>query len=107
MASQITMHWRFLTAEVVPVEETRGQEVYALDLSRSVLDEFPAYRNASLSEWPYSKLPQIRKPGELADAVAPFLTVGIDRRQDLLETGDVISRLEKILALMKADRQAA
>jgi uncharacterized protein len=106
-AGQITMHWRYLTAEVAPVEETHGQEAYAFDLSRSVLEEFPAYRNASLSEWPYSRLPQIREPGELADAVVPFLTVGIDRRQDLLQTGDVISRLEQILALMKADRQAA
>jgi ATP-dependent Lon protease len=36
-----------------------------------------------------------------------LIQVGIDRRQDLLETSDVIARLEKILAVMKADRQAA
>jgi carboxymethylenebutenolidase len=43
----------------------------------------------------------------LADAIAPLLRFEIDQRQDLLETGDMISRFEKILAPMKADRQAA
>jgi hypothetical protein len=33
--------------------------------------------------------------------------VEIDRRQDLLETSDVIARIEKVRALMQADRQAA
>jgi uncharacterized protein len=98
---------QFLTAEVAPVEESRGQETEAFDLSRAVLEEFRAYRNANLSAAPYARLPHIREPGELADAVAPFLLGEIDQRQDLLETSDVIARLEKILALMKADRQAA
>jgi ATP-dependent Lon protease len=97
----------FLTAEVAPVEEARGQDAQAFDLSRAVLEEFQAYRNASLSAAPYARLPHIREPGPLADAVAPFLLVEIDRRQDLLETADVVARLEKILALMEADRQAA
>jgi uncharacterized protein len=43
----------------------------------------------------------------LADTVAPFLSIGMDQRQDLLETADVVTRLEKILELMKTDRQAA
>jgi uncharacterized protein len=98
---------QFLTAEVAPVEESRGQEAGAFELSRTVPEAFQAYRNANLSDWPYSRLSHIRQPGDLADAVAAFLEVGIDRRQDLLETGDVIVRLEKILTLMKTDRQAA
>ena len=98
---------QFLTAEVAPVEDSRGQEAEAFDLSRAVLEEFQAYRNASLSAGPYAHLPYIREPSELADAVASFLLVEIDRRQDLLETSDVIARIEKVRALMQADRQAA
>jgi uncharacterized protein len=98
---------QFLTAEVAPVEESRGQEAGAFELSRAMLEEFQAYRNARRPDWPYAKLSHIRQPGELADAVAAFLAVGIDRRQDLLETSDVIARLEKILSLMKTDQQAA
>jgi ATP-dependent Lon protease len=97
----------FLTAEIAAIEETRGQEAEAFALSRAVLEEFRVYRNADLSDVPYARFSHIREPGELADAVAPHLLVDIERRQDLLETSDVVARLEKILALMKADRQAA
>ena len=96
---------QFLTAEVAPVEDSRGREAEAFDLSRAVLEEFRAYRNASLSAGPYARLPHIREPSELADA--SFLLVEIDHRQDLLETSDVIARIEKVRALMQADRQAA
>jgi ATP-dependent Lon protease len=74
---------------------------------RAVLEKFQAYRNASLLSPSYAHLPLIREPGVLADAVAPFLLIDIARKQDLLETSDVITRLEKILALMKIDQQAA
>jgi len=43
----------------------------------------------------------------LADSVAPLLSVGIDQRQQLLESCDVVTRLEKILELLRAGQQAA
>ena len=109
---------QFLTAEVAPVEELRGQQAEASSLMRIVLEKFQAYRNApshGFSLWthspsstpPYARLPHVREPSALADAVAPFLLIDIARKQDLLETNDVITRLEKILAVMEADRQAA
>jgi ATP-dependent Lon protease len=98
---------QFLEAETAPVEESRGQEAEAFSLMRAVLEKFQAYRNASLLSPSYAHLPPIREPGVLADAVAPFLLIDIARKQDLLETSDVITRLEKILALMKIDQQAA
>ena len=39
--------------------------------------------------------------------LAPLLSVGIDQRQQLLEITDVVTRLEKILELLKTDQQAA
>ncbi|WP_283848504.1 LON peptidase substrate-binding domain-containing protein [Bradyrhizobium sp. SRL28] len=42
-----------------------------------------------------------------ADVVAPLLSVEIDQRQQLLEITDVVTRLENILELLKADQQAA
>jgi ATP-dependent Lon protease len=97
----------FLTAEIEPVDKTRNQETRALDLSRAVLEEFWLYRNASPSDRAYSGLPHIHDPSDLADAIAPFLVVTIAQRQGLLETSDVVVRLEKLLALMKTDRQVA
>jgi ATP-dependent Lon protease len=52
-------------------------------------------------------LQESKEPGTLADAVAAILPCDIRQKQDLLETGDVVSRLQTILALMKTDQQAA
>src|SRR5262249_11203232 len=96
---------QFLGAETAPIEETCSQEAFSL--MQVVLERFQAYRNASLASPPYARLPHIREPGVLADAVASFLLTGIEQRQDLLETSDVVARLEKVLALMKTDLRAA
>jgi ATP-dependent Lon protease len=100
---------QFLTAEVAPVEESRGQEADAFDLSRTVLEEFPAFSDPrTAARFPqFRRLLQIRQSGEFADPITRYLAAGIDRQQDLLETSDVISRLEKIRALIRASRQAA
>ncbi len=92
---------QFLTAEVAPVEETRGQEAAAFNLLSAVFEEFIAYSRSR--PYPTSfHFADIREPSVLGDAIAPLMPVGIGRRQDLLETSDVIARLEKILAMMKA-----
>jgi uncharacterized protein len=98
---------QFLAAETAPIGETCSQEAEAFSLMQVVLERFQAYRNARLSSPPYARLPHIREPGVLADAVASFLLTGIEQRQDLLETRDVVARLEKVLAIMKTDLQAA
>jgi hypothetical protein len=43
----------------------------------------------------------------VADSIASFLSLDIDQKQDLLETSDVIARLEKIHFLMITDQQVA
>jgi ATP-dependent Lon protease len=43
-----------------------------------------------------------REPGVLADVVAQLMEVGIEKMQTILETNDVVERLETILAWMKA-----
>jgi uncharacterized protein len=98
---------QFLAGETARIEESRGEEARAFALMREVLEKFRALRHASFSSPPYARLPHIPMPGVLADAIAPLLSAGIDRKQDLLETSDVITRLEKILDLMKTERQAA
>ena len=92
-----------LTAEIAPFDESRGQDEEAIALSRAVLETLFAARNIGQ----ISFLQEIKEPGTLADAVAAILPCDIRQKQDLLETGDVVSRLQKILALMKTDQQAA
>ena len=53
------------------------------------------------------RLPSMEEPGALADAIAPLLPIAIEQRQQLLETADVVARLQAILELMKSSRHAA
>jgi ATP-dependent Lon protease len=96
-----------LAAKVAPFAESCGDVAQTVRLVRTVLERLRAYLKTDFSAVPYNRLPHIREPGVLADAIAPLMPVEIGQRQELLETGDAIARLEKILALMKDDRRAA
>ena len=97
----------FLTAEIAPFDESRGQDEEATALSRAVLEALFAARNVGQISSVYDRFQENKEPGTLADAVAAILRCDIRQKQDLLETGDVVSRLQKILALMKTDQKAA
>ena len=102
----------FLAAKAEPIEESRGETAEAVILSRVVLDAYRVYAKVDYSALPQElqarlRLPSIEHPGALADSIAPLLSIGIDRRQQLLETTDVITRLETIIELIKAGQQAA
>jgi ATP-dependent Lon protease len=106
------IHDEFLTAEIEPVEERRGQSAEAAALSSAVLDAYQSYANIDFSSPPQGprprfNLPSIGNTSLLADAVAPLLSIGIDKKQQLLEASDVVIRLEMILDLMQAARPAA
>jgi ATP-dependent Lon protease len=98
---------QFWSAEVAPIEELRAKTPEAEGLVLPVLKAYQAYANVDLASPPQALVRHISDPSTLADTLAQLLSIGIDRRQELLETGDVIARLEKVLELMKAGRQAA
>ena len=98
---------QFLTAQATSMEDVRGDADEAFALARAVLEKLAAHREEDFLTSPHARLSLIREPGVLADAVAPDLAARIEQKQELLETGDVVSRLEKILALMNAVRQPA
>ena len=102
----------FLSAEVAPIKEGRGQSAEAVTLSREVLDAYQIYAKVDFSSLPPGPkarfgLPSIGEPSLLADTVAPLLSIAIEKKQQLLETSDVVTRLEMILDLMTTDRQPA
>jgi ATP-dependent Lon protease len=99
----------FLAADVAPIEEERGQSTEAAALSSAVLDAYQIYAKVDFSSLPPGPkarfgLPSIGDPSLLADTVAPLLSIGIEQKQQLLETSDVVTRLEKILDLMNTGR---
>ena len=102
----------FLAAEIASCEESRTRTEEAVALSSAVIDAYRVYANLDYAALPKPlqarlRLPSIDDPGMLADSVAPLLAAGIEQRQQLLETCDVVTRLEKILELLKAGQQAA
>ena len=99
----------FLKAEVEPIKEGRGQSAEAVTLSRAVLNAYQVYANVDFSSPPPGPrarhgLPSIGDPSLLADTVAPLLSIDIEKMQQLLESSDVVTRLETILDLMNAGR---
>ena len=106
------MEEEFLAAEIAPCEESRGDTAEAVALSGAIIDAYRVYANLDHAALPRPlqarlHLPKIDAPGMLADCIAPLLSAGIDQRQQLLETCDVVARLRKILELLKAGQQAA
>jgi len=93
----------FLTADTAAIQQSRGAEEEAFNLSRAALQKLQGHRNLNFLSW----LSSIREPTVLADAIAPLLSAEIDKKQELLETSDVVTRLEKIIALMNMDRRPA
>jgi len=98
---------QFLTAQTVAMEEARGDADEAFALARVVVEKLEARRDEDFLTSPHARLLHIREPSVLADAIAPLLAARIEQKQELLETGDVVSRLERILALMNAVRKTA
>jgi ATP-dependent Lon protease len=102
----------FLAAEIKPIEEQGGQSKEAAALSNAVLNAYKTYANVDFSSLPPGPkarfgLPSIGDAGLLADTVAPLLSISLEEKQQLLETHDVVTRLEKIIELMCDGRSEA
>ena len=100
----------FLTATIAPIEETRGKDEEAVALSRTVIERLRAKgKNPFMYPFGYDRLwhGHSEEPSALADATAARLSGTIAQKQEILEAADVVTRLQKILALMQADEQAA
>jgi ATP-dependent Lon protease len=94
----------FLAAEVEPIEETRAADQEAFVRMREVLLFYPAYAKTAVPPYLHG---YSQEPGVLADMIAQLLKVDIDKKQQVLETNDVVTRLETVLAWMKAGAAAA
>ncbi|MGV2019789.1 LON peptidase substrate-binding domain-containing protein [Agrobacterium sp. 22-223-1] len=102
----------FLAAEVKPIKEQGNHSQKASALSRAVLDSYQTYAEVDFSALPPGSkarfsLPSIGDPSLLADTVAPLLSASMEEKQQLLETHDVVARLERLINLMSAGRANA
>jgi ATP-dependent Lon protease len=90
-------------AELVPENAGTQQETEAL--ARTVVSQFEQYikLNKKIPPEVLVSINQIEDPGKLADTVAAHLTLKIPEKQELLETGVVAERLEKVFGYMEGE----
>jgi len=89
----------------LPEEEPDDPEIDAL--MRSVLTQFEHYINLSKKVTPetLAAVSDIEEPGRLADVITSHLSLKIKDKQDILETVDVIARLERLLDILNNERE--
>ncbi len=95
----------YLEASLEPIEEinTELKEPEVGILMRSLMSQFEQYikLNKKIPPEVLSPLAGIEEPGRLTDTISAHLTLKVDDKQELLETLDVGSRLERLMAAIE------
>jgi ATP-dependent Lon protease len=94
----------FLAAEVEPIQDIHEFDATAFARMREIFDAYQAYTRTPP---PFALHRYSREPGVFADVIVHLMEVGIGKTQQILETNDVIARLELILAWMKDGTSSA
>lgn len=91
--------------EIVEDENKSLQEQEIVILMRSLMSQFEQYikLNKKIPPEVLSPLASIEEPGRLADTIAAHLTLKVDDKQELLETIDVGTRLERLMAIIETE----
>ncbi len=90
-------------ATIMPVTNEDGEETEAL--ARTAVTQFESYvkLNKKVTQEAVASILQIEDFAKLADSIAAHLAIKIAEKQDLLETGSVARRLEKVYGLMEGE----
>ncbi|WP_133126787.1 endopeptidase La [Legionella nagasakiensis] len=97
----------YMTASLEVIEEIsealKAQEIEIL--MRSLMSQFEQYikLNKKIPPEVLGSIAGIEEPGRLADTIAAHLTLKVEDKQDLLETVDVGTRLERLMAAIEAE----
>lgn len=89
--------------ELLDDENAAVQEPDVSILMRSLMSQFEQYikLNKKIPPEVLSPLAGIEEPGRLADTIAAHLTLKVDDKQELLETLDVGTRLERLMSAIE------
>lgn len=95
----------FFEAQVRLIPEQDVDSPEARAATRAVAEQFEAFAKLSRKTPAevVASIAQISEPGRLADTVAAHLSTKIDEKQLLLETINVVERLEKVLGLIEGE----
>lgn len=95
----------YLEADLELLDDVNAavQEPDVSILMRSLMSQFEQYikLNKKIPPEVLSPLAGIEEPGRLADTIAAHLTLKVDDKQELLETMDVGTRLERLMSAIE------
>ncbi|WP_298622456.1 endopeptidase La, partial [uncultured Legionella sp.] len=95
----------YLEASLEPIQQvnTELKEPEIGILMRSLMSQFEQYikLNKKIPPEVLSPLAGIEEPGRLTDTISAHLTLKVDDKQELLETLDVGTRLERLMAAIE------
>lgn len=91
--------------EATPMEQTPYDPTEALALMRTIVRQFDAYSKINKRIVPevLTTLQATEDPEQLADIVAPHVSMKVTERQGLLEMPSVLDRLERLLLAMEQE----
>jgi ATP-dependent Lon protease len=103
--TRYTANSSYFEAEVERVAEVPGAKDELEALARSLVTQFESYvkLNKKVSPEVLSNVGQIEDYAKLADTIASHLAVKISDKQDVLETGSISERLERVYTLMESE----
>ena len=96
---------RFFQVQAEPLSEGEGEVRETEALVRAVVAQFEQYvkLNKKVPPEVLVSLSQIDDPAKLADTVAAHLSLKISDKQELLETGSLAERLERLYGFMESE----
>jgi ATP-dependent Lon protease len=104
-AKQYHQDKSYLEATVEPIEDLNQslKDTEVNILMRSLMSQFEQYikLNKKIPPEVLSPLSGIEEPGRLADTISAHLTLKVDDKQELLETIDIGTRLERLMAAIE------
>ncbi len=95
----------FFTATVLPLQDTNAHSAPAEAMLRSVLGAFQRMVTLApyLPEQLIAAAMNVSDPAMLADFMAANVNIDVEGRQELLETADVVERLERVLRILSRE----
>lgn len=95
----------YFQAQASVMEEDFGESREVEALARTLYSQFEQYvkLNKKIPPEVLVSLNQIDDPSKLADTVASHLTTKVSEKQELLEIGSVVERLERAYTLMESE----
>lgn len=93
--------------EINEIEDIHGDEAEEEALMRALLRQFSNYIKISrrITEETLATVSDIDEPGRLADMIASHLSLKLKDKQRLLETNDIVDRMEKLLELIADEKK--